>query len=388
MTTKRRPYAERGRSIRQLKSGRYQARYYDSRGIRQSATFPTKQAARAFLDRQSADKQRGTLINPHEGKMTFAALAASWLERRTASSSLRPSTLADYEAMLRLRIVPQFGHRPVSQITPSEIADWVATMGATKMNAGTIRNHLRLLRALLDRAVRDRLIPSNPAASLHRDEKPSYSPAKRHFLTAPEVERLALAVADLAPLSNFDLLVRFAARTGLRASECCALTWADVDLAKGLVSVTKGMRRVHATNYSGAPKSAAGIRTVPMGAALTQVMKEHAAALPTHPRFNPTLPVFYSGEPDRPVPYRHSADFYLRFWKSAVKIAGLPPALRFHDLRHTCASLLIHAGAPIESVSAQLGHSSPAITWQVYAHLYDDERTKRASLIDAAFGLE
>jgi integrase len=391
MSTQRRKYAERGRSIRQLRSGNYQARYYDGRGIRQSASFPTKQAARAFLDRQSADKQRGTLINPRDGRTTFALAAESWLATR---GSLGGKTQANYRGIIEYRINPQFGDRQIGTITASEIVTWLnslqsASENRSPLSPGTARNILRVMRSVFATAVRDRKVAHNPAAELNNQEKPSYTPADRVPLTAVEVERLAQVFdeidADNNHTSNFGLLVRFAARSGMRAGELAGLTWSNVDLGKGEVHVRQSVSRVGTTDTLTPPKTRKSRRTIPLGSSLTAMMKAEAAR--TGARFTPQAYVF-GAQADRTSPMTWSRDFYLPHFKAAAVQAGLATSLRFHDLRHTCASLLIRAGIPIESVSAHLGHSSPAITWKVYAHLYADERQQRASLLDAAFGLD
>ncbi len=123
------------------------------------------------------------------------------------------------------------------------------------------------------------------------------------------------------------------------------------------------------------------VRTVRMGQALTQELKDLANTLKPHPRFTPERYVFGPGE----KPLRYSADFYLKYWKAAVKAAGLPPELRFHDLRHTCASLLIRQGVPPLQVKEHLGHSSITITLDLYSHLYEDTKDQVGDAIDAAF---
>ncbi|WP_332108741.1 site-specific integrase [Rhodococcus pyridinivorans] len=125
-------------------------------------------------------------------------------------------------------------------------------------------------------------------------------------------------------------------------------------------------------------------RVVPIPPPLRDALAALAAERTEAGAFNPQLYVWPGPEgADQPMSW--GRDFYLKWWKAAVAKAGLPSALRFHDMRHTCAALLIAANVPAKAIQAHLGHSSFKITMDTYGHLYEDASDTVANAMGAAF---
>ncbi len=156
------------------------------------------------------------------------------------------------------------------------------------------------------------------------------------------------------------LLVRVAALTGLRAGEIGALTLSKIDLNNLRVEVSSSAEEVHGQLIYGSPKTYA-VRSVPIPTLLRDELAEHLAH-----RTDPDGFVFTSptGEP-----LRHT-NFYSRHFKPAVTRSGVDTAMRFHDLRHTAAALMIAQGANLLSVKQRLGHSTIQVTADRYGHLF------------------
>ena len=153
--------------------------------------------------------------------------------------------------------------------------------------------------------------------------------------------------------------------TGLRLGELLGLTWADIDFSAGLISVRRQLDR---DGERVKPKTPQAIREVVLMPALARIVREHQL----QSQFEDDDDPVFASAVGTPMHYRNVSR---RGLDGAVKRAGLNggsrPSLRFHDLRHTFASLLIAEGTNVVFVSGQLGHASPDITLKVYAHLFD-----------------
>jgi integrase len=176
------------------------------------------------------------------------------------------------------------------------------------------------------------------------------------FLEATEVEALAQAIRP-----PYGTLVRFAAYSGLRAGQIGGLRVGRLNLLQRRVEVTEALKEVNGRLYFGGTKTHER-RTVHIP---RQMCDELGAYLGGRPH-RPTDLVFTAPEGG---PLRHNL-FYRRSYKPAVAAAGLPAALRFHDLRHTCAALLISQGHQQYEIMRHLGHSSITVTVDTYAHLF------------------
>jgi integrase len=244
-----------------------------------------------------------------------------------------------------------------------------------------VRSIYATLRASTSYGVRMNLVRVNPCSKI---DLPRPRRSEMLFLTAGEVRSLAEAIDPF-----YRVLVYFAAYTGLRAGELLALRRKDVDLLRGVVHVRRALKDVSGHLEFGPTKNRAE-RTVTLPRFLREMLAEHLSdSLPGGS--GPESLVF----PSRTgKPLRHNA-FRQRHFKPAIvgdPERGVPPALpaekaglRFHDLRHTAASLSVAAGANVKQVSTRLGHSSVVITLDRYTHLFPDGEEALAEQLDATF---
>lgn len=450
-------------SIRDLNSGRYQARWYDDAGERKSKTFTTKTEAKRFLDNMKSDRNRGDYIDPNDAKRQFREVAELWFSSR----NLRPKTEHAYRTILDHRIYPTFATRAIGSITTMDLVAWITFLStegkrvnhnnkgepdltnpntlrdrrrrerlaearrqsgaAVKLGKplapGTVHNAVRVMKQILDAGVRARYLRGNPANGLTRDDMPKHHREEVHYLSASQVERLAVATAKVVDgvtvaesanddategaTSNgdaFGVLVRFAAQTGMRSGECCGLRWENVDLLRGRVTVAESISTISADEWYVVPPKNNKTRVVPIAPALVKALKQYAERQSrfTHKdletgdqwsAFAPGAYVWPSPVESEEAPYGYTPmhwgrDFYLKSWKASVKEAGLPATLTFHALRHTCASLLIAANVPAKAIQAHLGHSSFKITMDTYGHLYADSTDVVTDALSAAFAAQ
>ena len=158
-------------STRKLPSGRWQARYrVDGTWRPAPSTFRTKRDADAFLAATRADLERGSWLPPERGRITLHAYAAQWLEQKP---DLRPRSREQYEIALRRHILPRLGERELSQISPSTVRSWHASLQAAgDIGPPTIAKAYRLLHAVFATAVEDELVAKNPCLLPRRLHRP------------------------------------------------------------------------------------------------------------------------------------------------------------------------------------------------------------------------
>lgn len=344
---------------------RYEITFYDSEGKRRWKTIGSNlKEAEAALEDIRAKKRRGERIAP--SRATLAEAAEVWL---ATQSQLRPRTRESYEQSFRNHVLPRLGRLRLAEITQDDVALLIAEMQAAGYAAWTILTVLKPLGKLLGHAVRRGQIGSNPVRGLETDERPSPGTREMRILQRDEIHAL-LEAAD----PRYRSLLATAVFTGLRIGELLGLTWADVDFKDGTLHVRMQLDR---DGCRVEPKTPDAKRSVVLMPALGRLLRVHQLASP-HSSAGDL--VFASslgtGFDRRNVSRRGLA--------RAVQAAGLDgadrPRLRFHDLRHTFASLLIAQGTNVVFVSRQLGHKTPAVTLGVYAHLFDHaEHAERAS---------
>lgn len=332
-------------------------------------TFRTKREADDWLATQNAAVLRGDHLDPRLASRPFREVAAEW--ELTSWEHLGEVTRDGYRGVLRVHLLPRWGGQPVGAITHVAVQRYVAELGRTGLSPGTVRKIYAVFRTALTTGIRLGLIRVNPCAGIKLPRAPR---EEMLFCEAAEVEALAAAITP-----PYGALILAAAYTGCRVGELTALTRADFDPLRGVLQVRRALKDVNG-HVSFGPTKTHARRAVALPAFLTAALCEHLA-VPGPNGSGPEALIFPSTEGG---PLRHS-NFYRRHYKPAVR-AALPPAkhgLRFHDLRHTCAALLIAAGAHPKAIQDRLGHSSIQMTLDRYGHLMPNAHAALAALLDA-----
>lgn len=350
------------------KDGRWQInlRYRDVDG-RPCRTTVTR-ATRAEVV-QAAKEMRMRLDHgqpARDTKITLGGFAAEWIDTTLAASEDRKATTKVlYAGLARTHIVnAKVGEVALDKLRPRHVEGWVADLRSKGLSTSTIRSTYTVLRAVLDTAVRDRALAENPAAAVRR---PKVVTAEAAHLTPEQVGSLLDAASSTRYGSLFNLLVN----TGLRRGEALALSWSDVDLTSGLLRVRGTLARVDGALVITEPKTSKSKRTVPLSDIAADQLRAIRAAqaaerLRAGSMWHASNQVFTTetGEPCDP---RNA----LRALKVAAQRAGLPP-VGLHTLRHSAASVMLTNGIPLKVVSEMLGHSSIAITGDIYGHVSPD----------------
>lgn len=239
-------------------------------------------------------------------------------------------------------------------IEPKHVRAWVAELSACGLAASTVKATYRTFAQIMRTAEVDGLILRSPCIGIELPAETSRE--EMHFLGPQDVAALADAITP-----RFRAAIYTAAYTGLRAGELWALHLERVNLLKRSLSVVESLSEVRGELVTG-PTKTRGRRAVSLPAFLANMIGEHVSRYPARDGY-----VFSAAE-GGPV---HHRNFMGRHFYPATRLAGLPDGLRFHDLRHTCAAILIGQGWNAKQIQERLGHASIRTTLDRYGHLFD-----------------
>lgn len=339
----------------------YLARFQPRGGRTVSKSFRTKREANAWLKVQEVDRSRGDWIDPRSGNVTIAEWSVTWLEGRR----VRPSTRARDESYLRSLVLPWLGERPLNQLTPSEIREWIVHLESLEKAPATIRKAYQILGNMLNQAVDDARIVKTPLP--RRPGLPAPTKREMTILSPEQAHELANASDP-----RYRALILTAAYTGLRFGELTALRTESIDFLRRSLTVTETLTDVRGEIRLGPPKTKRSARTVAISSSLVDALGRHLEL-----RGNDVGWVFAApgGGPIRRTNFRR------RVWLPAVESSGFGKLL-FHDLRHTHAAWLISQGEHPKVISERLGHSSISVTLDVYGHLMPGMDEQAADRLD------
>jgi integrase len=358
-------------SVRRRRSGRWQARYQGPDGQTRSAprTFDSRRSAEQWLTLMEGRILRGEWQPSEQSKMMFGGYATHWLVDRR----LEPRSRELYAMLLRLHLMPWFGDLALDRITPPIVRSWRTELLRLGRSESTAVKSYRLLRAILNTAVKDdRLLRENPCRMRGFDKEPT---SERPTASVDQVWRLAALMPR-----RFRALVIFAAFTGLRWGELVALRVRDVDLDTEVVNVVRKFAELqNGERVPGRPKSVAGFRTVALPSVLVAVVREHLAEFP------PSDPEDLIFNGPKGAALRRNNFHRSARWAECVAKAGLPQGFRFHDLRHTGNTLAASSGASTRELMHRMGHASMRAAL-IYQHATSKRDREIAAAIDARIG--
>lgn len=339
---------------------------------------------------------RGTFRKPTEERLDV--YARRWLERRNPErvrrgrTRLAPSTFCEYRRSLELHVLPRLGALPLASLTTEDVDDLIDSMEKEGKAAGTIRNAVTPLRKLLADAVRQGKLPSNPAKQAELPPADDFAGKELPHEHTASIREALVETAPLDPLRGepdlfYVHMFDVALGTGVRLGELRELRWSDVDRERRVIRVS----RTNSRGKSRRPKTDAGVRSVPLFSSVARALEGLAARAVDRGRYAPGELVFSTAKGNA-IPESH---LHRRVWTPALERAGLGErrrddddrerwhgVYRFHDLRHTCVSRLVAAGADIKLVQSVAGHANPVVTLKRYSHLLDSRVSEAADRFD------
>lgn len=347
-------------SIKKRPDGRWRARYRDDAGKEHAGHFTRKVDAQRWLDEKTAAIVTGQYVDPRAGRLTVREYAAQW----RAAQVWRPKTERRVDAALRNHILPALGDRALSSVRTSDVQGLVKALSAT-MQPSSVRAVYSTVRSLFKAAAEDRFITASPCV---RVRLPS---AGSKVLEIPAVETVH-AIGDALP-ARWRAVVFVAAGLGLRPGEVFGLAVRDVDFLRRAVRVE---RQLDDSAQLVALKTDSSYRTIPLPEVVAVELSRHLAD-----HHGGCDGLVFGGLDGRPV----KRNSFSKTWRRAVDRADAG-GLRLHDLRHVYASALIAAGESVKTVQRRMGHSSAAVTLDLYTHLWPDSEEKTRAAVDAYLG--
>lgn len=338
-------------------------RYRDPTGKERAKGFSRKADADRFAVTVEADKLRGGWTDPRLSKTTVAEWSDRWLRTK---SGLKPKTLAGYESNLRAHVLPAFKGYELRQIDRMAVEEWVADLQGRDLGTSAVRQARQVLNSMMTLAVEAGYLIANPVTGVKTARQPD---TEMLFLSAEEVERLAAAIRE-----PYGTLVYVLAYGGIRWGEAAAVRRKRCQLLRSRIEVAESMSEARGQLHFG-PTKTYRTRLVVVPGFLRDLLAEHLAR---RVEDDPDALVFTSphGQALR------NSNFRRQVWYRAVTDAGLPNGFRIHDLRHTCASLLISQGGHPKAIQAHLGHSSISVTMDRYGHLFPSDMEALANDLD------
>jgi len=342
--------------------GGYQVRYLGADGRGHAKTFKRSVDALRFSRSVETDISRGQWLDPQLGRVTFGEFSGEWCAANLGR--LKPSTSAGYESLLRTHLEPFFGPLPLQGIRRQDVERFLSERLASGLSPARTGQCLRLLKLIMNSAVDNGHVANSPAAGVRAPRSPK---REMRFLSPGEIARLGAATPP-----EYQCLVNVLAYTGIRWGEATALRWGRVDLIRRRLEVRESASEVGGQLHFGLSTKTDQARSVPLPGFLADLLASQLSGREPDDLVFTTL----TGRPLR------NANFRAAVWLPALERAGLP-TIRIHDLRHSCASMLIAAGHSPKSVQLHLGHSSIAITLDTYTHLFPDEQDRVGASLDA-----
>ncbi len=359
-------------SIYKRADGRWEARVSLDNGRRKAFYGRTRPEVSQKL--AAALKARQDGLPAISERQTIRQYLGHWLE--STRPSLRPKTWLRYEQLLRLHVVPEIGNVRLVRLTPQHLQKLYAGRLEAGLSPASVVQLHAVLRRALGRAARWDLVTRNVAGlvtppRLERREMSTLSPEQ------------ARSLLDAADGDRLEALYTLAVTTGMRQGEILALRWREVDLDGGSLQVKATLQRNHEGFVFAEPKTAHSRRQVALAGAVVRGLHRHRVRQAEERLQIGTAwednDLVFANEVGRPI---EATNLRNRSFWPLLKRAALP-RIRFHDLRHTAATLLLGEGMHPKIVSEMLGHSKIAITLDLYSHVTPTMQRQAAETMDA-----
>ncbi|MGH0430944.1 tyrosine-type recombinase/integrase [Bacillus hominis] len=347
--------------------------------------------AKKLLTQFEAEILAGEYIDPQN--IRLADFIPEW-RSKYAVGELSPATLARYDQIIKGRILPEFGHMKLDKVKPLQILGFLEKLkqdgarGDSKsggLSSGSIQYHHRVLKNIFSRAVEWQLIKDNPVAGV---KKPKVTQAKTEVYNKQDIKFLLMGLEKESVM--WQILIKMALTTGMRRGELLGLEWEHIDLSDGVLSVEQTLNYTKDKGYFiKEPKTRNSVRKLSLPKPLLNELKKYRI-------------VYLENRMKMDDMWKEGEHFFLftaidgkplnpssvyTWWGRFIKKNNLP-YIRFHDLRHTSATLLINEGAHMKTISNRLGHASISTTMNIYGHALKEADQKAADMFNHLFDEE
>jgi integrase len=357
------------------KGKQWVAQIFLENGKTRQRYFQTQEEAAHALNEMLYEQRHGTLIT--EKDQTVKQHFERWLE--VHKTKIRWSTYLGYRSILKKHILPTLGHVPLQRLRALDIDALYARKLGEGYAPGTIEGIHMVIHMALKQAVRWQLVARNVSEDVSPPRETQ--PQERQILTPEQAQKLLAAAKG----HRLEAMLTLALATGMRRGELLALRWQDIDVQHKCLHVRHSANRLPGGYRVTEPKTASGKRKITLPQFVLEVLQQYRirqleAKLKAGPQWEEHDLVF--------------CNIYGRFlntnslqmlFSSLLKKAGLPH-MRFHDLRHSAATILLSMGVPAKVVQELLGHSHISITLGVYGHVLASMQQEAMDKLDELFG--
>ena len=365
-------------SIFQRSDGRWVARLRDSAG-RPRYLYAKD---RAHAKQRLADAQVVVHIGQPlpDQRLTFGRYLQDWAAGLGAAS-VKPRTVAYYDRYVRLHLLTSdLAQKPLARLEPADLRRLYAAKLSSGLSSTSVHHIHAVIHVALQRAVDDGVLGRNVAALVGRSSRPKARHVEMKTIAGGDQPRRFL---EAAKRERLEALLVLAITTGMRRGELLALRWKDVDVDRGVLAVTASLQGESRPTLTIATPKSGKSRSVALGTVAVAALREH--------RKRQAQEQLLVGGEWRDLGLVFSTEFgdflsptTLRLaLRRALTRAGLP-TIRFHDLRHSAATLMLSRGVHPKMASEMLGHSTIAITLDLYSHVTANMQRQAADAIDAA----
>lgn len=366
--------ANREGSITRRTDGRWEARLTLADGRRKSFYGKTRNEVQRKLAQAQHDIISGLPIVADN--QTLAQYLDSWLE--TAKHRLKASAYRRYRTNLQYHILPALGRTRLSKLTAQQVQIFYTEKLSTGLSASTVLNLHTVLHSALKEAVQLGLVQRNVTDMV---QKPRRRRTKTVTLTESQVQTFLSTIRG----DRFEALYVLALSTGMREGELLGLSWGDIDLARATLEITVSLQESDGPvrRVLDEPKTPHSRRRISLSKTAVHALLRHRERQERErdrgrELRDPSFDLVFPNLLGRPL---HPSYLLRKRFRPLLKKSGLP-SIRFHDLRHTAATLLLRRGVNPKIVSEMLGHANISITLDIYSHVTPDMQQAAAVIMD------
>ena len=369
-------------TLTQRPNGRWQGRVWLPDGTRRSFAGKLRSEVVKKMAEASRMAQQGLPV-PKE-RVTVAAFLADWLD--SVQHRLKPKTVARYQDYVRLHL-SALGTTYLARLTPSQVQALYSKLlneprpNGKKLSPTTVHHLHTVLHTALESALKKGLVARNVCDLV---DAPTIRRTEMKTLTQYEAQRFLQALE--ASQDRFYTLYTLVLTTGMRQGELLGLTWQDVDLDRGVLTVQHNLENVRGKMRLADPKTASARRSIELTDQARLALRVHLASqleerMVLSDAWDKASNLVFCTYHGGPLDAAHlNKSFQQRLARTQA------PRIRFHDLRHTAATLAIAHGAPIKAVSEMLGHADASTTMRIYAHVTPGMRRQVVDTMNTVFG--
>lgn len=329
-------------------------------------TATSKKEAQRLLKEHNKKMEAGSVVFPV--KTTLAGFLEEFIEYKALS--LSETTIYGYRNILKNHIIPYFKNMTVQEITTKDIQNYVTVKAKTGISLQTIKKHVALLDSVFRNAYMSRIIDENPVSRLEHIKAPS------HKLECMDAHEIAL-LCDSVEGTQLEVPVKLAVYLGLRRGEVLGLKWEHIDFKNAVLYVNNTRTQAGRNTIEKQPKTERSIRQLHLSQELIDLLveqkKKSSRIMVKNQAMTDYVAFMDNGRPFKP-------NYLSECFRNHLLSNGYKP-IRFHDLRHSFASIANDAGISMNEISSAMGHSNISTTSEIYTHEFSKTKTKAVNAV-------